>query len=93
MSLQVELLWGVATIIVAFLVWFGGAKSQQRAREAKENERVVMTILDDIKQLLAKPDTTLEDVRKATTGIDDSLSKGPLALRATQAEIIKRWWK
>jgi hypothetical protein len=29
----------------------------------------------------------------ATTGIDDSLSKGPLALRAAQAEIVNKWWK
>ena len=92
MSLQAEILWILATIIMAFLVWLNAAKAQQRIREAKEHERGVMATLDDIKQLLAKPETTLEDVRRATA-IDDSLSKTPLALRATQAEIYKQWWK
>jgi|ERR1700730_2413682 len=93
MSLQAEILWILATIIMAFLVWLNAAKAQQRIREAKEHERGVMATLDDIKQLLAKPETTLEDVRRAAITIDDSFSKTPLALRAAQAEIYKQWWK
>jgi hypothetical protein len=67
-SPQVEVLWSAATIIIAFLVWFGGAKTQQRAREAREHEREVMVALDEIKQLLPKPDTTLEDIRRVIEG-------------------------
>ncbi len=93
MSLQAEILWVLATVVMAFLVWLNAVKAQQRIREAKEHERGVMATLDDIKQLLAKPETTLEDVRRAATSIDDSFSKTPLALRATQAEIINKWWK
>lgn len=93
MSLQAEILWVLATVVMAFLVWLNAVKAQQRIREAKEHERGVMATLDDIKQLLAKPETTLEDVRRAATSIDDLFSKTPLALRATQAEIINKWWK
>lgn len=32
-------------------------------------------------------------ISSAITGIDDSFSKTPLALRAAQAEIINKWWK
>jgi hypothetical protein len=88
MSLQAECLWVLATVIMAFLVWLNAAKAQQRIREAKEHERGVTATLDDIKQLLAKPDTTLEDVRRAATGIDDSFSNPPLALWE-EAERIK----
>ena len=51
---------------MALLVWFSGAKAQQREREAKERktERAVMGRFDELTQLLAKPDTTLEDVRR-----------------------------
>jgi hypothetical protein len=93
MSLQVEFLWGGATIIIAFLVWFGGAKTQQRAREDRQRGREDRERLDKIIQLLEKPGATLEDVRRAATSIDDSLSKGPLTLRAAQAEMISKWWK
>ena len=72
MSLQADILWTIGIIVIAFLVWLNAAKTQQRAREDRER-------LDKIIQLLAKPETTLEDVRRATTSIDDSLSKTPLA--------------
>jgi hypothetical protein len=86
MSPQATLLWILATIIMVFLVWFNAAKTQRRAREDRER-------LDKIIQLLAKPETTLEDVRRATTGIGGPLSNTPLASSAAQAEIINKWWK
>ena len=86
MSLQADILWAIGIFVIALLVWFNAAKTQQRAREDRER-------LDKIIQLLAKPETTLEDVRIATTSIDDSFAKTPLALRAAQAEIYKTWWK
>jgi ABC-type protease/lipase transport system fused ATPase/permease subunit len=58
MSLQVEVLWVTGIIIIAFLVWLNAAKTEQRGREAN-------AALDEIKQLLAKPGTTLEDVKRA----------------------------
>src|SRR3981081_3881039 len=58
----------IGTIAMALLVWFSGAKAQQREHEAKEREketeRAVMGRFDELTQLLAKPDTTLEDVRR-----------------------------
>ena len=68
MSPQAEIFWIIGTIAMALLVWFSGAKAQQREREAKEREketeRAVMGRFDELTQLLAKPDTTLEDVRR-----------------------------
>jgi hypothetical protein len=65
---QAEIFWIIGTIAMALLVWFSGAKAQQREREAKEREketeRAVMGRFDELTQLLAKPDTTLEDVRR-----------------------------
>ena len=58
MSLHAEILWITVIIVVAFLVWLNAAKTQQRAREDRDR-------LDKIIQLLAKPGTTLEDVRRA----------------------------
>jgi hypothetical protein len=66
MTSQVEILWIMGIVIIAFLVWFNAAKVQQQ-------------------QLLARPETTLEDVRRAATGTDDSLANTPLVLRV-QAE-------
>jgi len=70
MSPQVEFLWVAGIIVIAFLVWFNAAKTHQREREAGEREaeargreRGVMILLDEIKQLLSKPGTTLEDVK------------------------------
>ena len=57
MSPQVEFLWVAGIIIIAFLVWFNAAKTQQREREANAK-------LDEIKQLLSKSGTTLEDVER-----------------------------
>ena len=91
MSPQAEFLWGGATIIIAFLVWFGGARAQQRARKDRE-------LLNEIKQLVTKPETTLEDVRKAvrsavgasaiTDTISDLYSNTQLVLRE-EAERIR----
>jgi hypothetical protein len=63
MSLQTEGLWILGIIIIASLVWFNAAKMQQGKREAEEREREGRVILDEIKQMLAKPRTTLEDVK------------------------------
>ena len=92
MSLQVEFLWGVITIIIAFLVWFGAAKTQQRAREDRERGKEDRERLDKIIQLLEGPETTLEDVRKAATGISGPLSNTPLASSDAQAKVHK-WWE
>jgi hypothetical protein len=93
MSLRAEILWVLATVIMAFLVWLNAAKAQQRIRETKEHERGVMATLDDIKQLLAKPETTLEDVRRAATSIGGGpLSNTPLVSSDAQAKVHK-WWK
>ena len=35
MSPQVEFLWIMGIIVIAFLVWFNAAKAQEREREAK----------------------------------------------------------
>jgi hypothetical protein len=86
MSLQADILWTIGIIVIASLVWFNAAKNQQRAREDRER-------LDKIIQLLAKPETTLEDVRRATTGISGPLSNTPLASSAAQAEIRNQWGK
>ena len=86
MSLQADILWTIGIIVIALLVWLNAAKTQQRAREDRER-------LDKIIQLVAKPETTLEDVRRATTGIGGSLSNTPLSSSAVQTEIINKWWK
>ena len=38
MSTQAEILWITGTIVMAFLVWFNAAKTQQREREARQRE-------------------------------------------------------
>jgi hypothetical protein len=91
MSPQFEFLWGAATVAIAFIVWFGAAKTQQRAREDREQARENRERLDTILELLPKPETTKEDIRMAATGISDRLSNTPLASSAAQAEIHK-WW-
>lgn len=84
MSLQADILWTIGIIVIAFLVWLNAAKTQQRAREDRER-------LDKIILLLAKPETTLEDVKRtvegaarvsATTAMYTSLTNTPLALQA-----------
>jgi hypothetical protein len=61
MSLQAEIVWIIGIIVIAFLVWFNAAKTQQRGREDRQR-------LDTIIQLLEKPGTTLEDIRVVATG-------------------------
>jgi hypothetical protein len=90
MSLQAEILWILATIIMAFLVWLNAAKMQRRIREAKEHERGVRITLDNIEQLLTKPETTLEDIRMTIRG--GPLSNTPLASSDAQAK-VHEWWK
>jgi hypothetical protein len=65
MSLQADILWTIGIIVIAFLVWLNAAKTQQRAREDRERAWEDRERLDKIIQLLAKPETTLEDVRIA----------------------------
>ncbi len=88
MSLQADILWTIGIIVIALLVWLNAAKTQQRAREDRER-------LDKIIQLLAKPETTLEDVKRtievsarisATTAMYASLSNSPLPLRQAEAD-------
>lgn len=70
MSTNVELLWIIGVIAIAILLWFNAAKTEQRGREArereleaKEHEHAVMLRFDELNRLLAKPGTTLEDVK------------------------------
>jgi hypothetical protein len=91
MSLQAEVLWITGIIVIASLVWLNAAKMAQREREAKEHERKVTITLDNIKNLLSKPDTTVEDIRMAATGIKGPLSNTPLASSDAQAK-IHQWW-
>jgi hypothetical protein len=86
MSPQAEFLWIIGIIVIAFLVWFNAAKTQQRERESRERERAVMIRLDELKQLLAKPGTTLEDVKRAI-GVDARLSAA--SSMRVQVEAIK----
>ena len=85
-----EVVWVSGIIFIAILVWFNAAKTEQKT---EQRERNVIAKFNEIKQLIEKPGTTLEDIRRVAADIDDSFSKTPWALRATQAEIYKRWWK
>jgi hypothetical protein len=64
MSPQAKIFWIIGGIAMALLVWFSGAKAQRREREAKDHERAVMRRFDELNRLLAKSDTTLEDVKR-----------------------------
>jgi hypothetical protein len=64
MSQKAEILWILATFIMAFLVWLNAAKTQQHAREDREHARENREKLDKIIQLLPKPGTTLEDITR-----------------------------
>ncbi len=68
MSLQAEIVWITGIIVISFLVWLNAAKMAQSEREAKEHERKVTITLDNIKTLLEKPGTTLEDVKMVIAG-------------------------
>ena len=70
MSLQAEFLWVMGIFVIAFLVWLNAATTVQRTREADEK-------LDKIIQLLANPGTTLEDIKRVISGIDDSFEFRP----------------
>jgi ABC-type protease/lipase transport system fused ATPase/permease subunit len=76
MSAQVEVLWVAGIIVVAFLVWLNAAKTEQRGREANAT-------LDEIKQLLAKPGTTLEDVKRAVGILSATEDADPANFRGT----------
>jgi len=89
MSLEAKILWILATIIMAFLVWLNAAKNQQCAREDREHALENRERLDKIIRLLSNPDTTVEDIRMAATG---PLSNTPLASSSAQAEVHK-WWE
>jgi len=95
MSHQAEILWIIGIVIIAFLVWFNAAKIQQRGREERQRGREDRERLDKIIQLLAKPETTLEDVKQtiegyarisATTAMYASLSNSTLPLRQAEAD-------
>jgi hypothetical protein len=64
-GLQAEILWIIGIIIIAFLVWFNAATTQQRGREDRERGQEDRERLDKIIQLLEKPGTTLEDIKRA----------------------------
>jgi hypothetical protein len=76
MSPQVEILWITGIVIIALLVWLVAAKTQQRERE-------VMSCLDEIKDLLAKPGTTLEDVKRVIGIIDVTEGADIASIRGT----------
>jgi hypothetical protein len=84
-SFQTEILWIVATVIMAILVWFDAATRQKRAREDRQRGQEDRSRLDKIIQLLERPETTLEDVKRAATGI----SSFPNITLALQAEADK----
>jgi len=65
MSPQAKIWFIMATIVMAALVWFNAAKSQQRAREDRQRGKEDRERLDKIIKLLEKPGTTLEDVKRA----------------------------
>lgn len=75
MSLTAEILWITGIIVMAFLVWLNAAKTQQREREAREHERAVMRRFDELNQLLAKPGTTLEDVKRMVLNATEAPDK------------------
>jgi hypothetical protein len=83
MSLQAEILWVVGIVIIAILVWFNAAKTQQRAREDRER-------LDKIIRLLEQPGTTVEDIKRVITSIGDTghldLAGSPITLRVHRAD-------
>ena len=81
MSLQAEFLWVMGIFVIAFLVWLNAATTVQRTREADEK-------LDKIIQLLANPGTTLEDIKRVISGIDDSFANSTLPLRV-EADLDK----
>jgi len=85
-----EVLWVSGIIVIATLVWFNSAKI---AQETERRERDMIAQFKELKQLIEKPGTDFEDIRRAAADIDESFSKTPFARRATQAEIINRWWK
>jgi uncharacterized membrane protein YhiD involved in acid resistance len=95
MSPQAEVFWIIGTIVMALLVWFSGAKAQKREREAKQHEmeakqheRAELLRFDELKQLIAKPETTLEDVRIAAA-VGESAVIGIGISDALQGEITK----
>ncbi len=75
MSLQAEILWIIATVIMAFLVWFKSAKTAQTTKQRELNMIANFNEIKQLIQLIAKPGITLEDIREAATSIDDSLER------------------
>jgi hypothetical protein len=69
MSPQAAIFWIIGIIVIAVLVWFNAAKTQQRGREDRQRGQEDRERLDKIIQLLEKPGTTLEDVKMAATGV------------------------
>jgi hypothetical protein len=63
MSPLAECLWIIGAIVLAGIGLFSNAKAAQSARENKEQDRLHLNMLEEIRNLLSKPETTLADVK------------------------------
>jgi hypothetical protein len=61
MTTEAEVVWAAGIVIIAILVWFNAAKIEQKTEQRERNANAKF---NEIKQLIEKPGTTLEDVKK-----------------------------